>query len=240
MIPQGLPLSWPKNFFHQAIDLDRNFPDSYSALAMAGLRSAIVFRTHDLAEAQSSAERLARFAVALDANNAFAHSCLSFALFGRGDHRGAVAEADRALALSPNLASGYFQRGTALIYSGRPQEGLKDLQTSLRLEPRGPNLAQSLYHMVVGFYYSRAYDQAVEAVEHLIRSFPEYPPSYRWLAAAFGQLGRTAEAKEALGKARAIAPVPFDPFGRPHAAWRRPEDHAHMLEGLRKAGMPEE
>jgi adenylate cyclase len=228
-----------ENFFHQAIDLDRNFPDSYSALAMAGLRSAIVFRTHDLAEAQSSAERLARFAVALDANNAFAHSCLSFALFGRGDHRGAVAEADRALALSPNLASGYFQRGSALIYSGRPQEGLRELQTSLRLEPSGPNLAQSLYHMVVGFYYSRAYDQAVEAVEHLIRSFPEYPPSYRWLAAAFGQLGRTAEAKEALGKARAIAPVPFDPFGRPHAAWRRPEDHAHLLEGLRKAGWRE-
>jgi adenylate cyclase len=93
--------------------------------------------------------------------------------------------------------------------------------------------------MVVGFYYSRAYDQAVEAVEHLIRSFPEYPPSYRWLAAAFGQLGRTAEAKEALGKARAIALVPFDPFGRPHAAWRRPEDHAHLLEGLRKAGWRE-
>jgi adenylate cyclase len=229
-----------ENFFRQAIDLDRNFPDGYCGLAMAGLRSAVIFRTHDLAGAQSSAEQLARFSVALDGNNAFAHSCLSFALFARGDHRGALSEADRALALSPNLASGYFQRGTALIYSGRPQEGLRDLQTSLRLEPRGSNFAQSLYHMVIGFYYSRAYDQAVEAAEHLIRSFPEYPPSYRWLAAAYGQLGRTAEAKEALGKALAIAPVPFEPFGRPHAAWRRPEDLAHLLEGLRKAGMPEE
>jgi adenylate cyclase len=94
--------------------------------------------------------------------------------------------------------------------------------------------------MVIGFYYSRAYDQAVEAAEHLIRSFPEYPPSYRWLAAAHGQLGRTAEAKEALGKALAIAPVAFEPFGRPQAPWRRPEDLAHLLEGLRKAGMPEE
>jgi adenylate cyclase len=229
-----------ENFFRQAIDLDRYFPDGYSGLAMAELRSATIFRTRGLAEAQSSAERLAHFAVALDGNNAFAHSCLSFALFGRGDHRGALAEADRALALSPNLASGYFQRGTALIYSGRPQEGIKDMQTSLRLEPRGPNLAQSLYHMVTGFYFSRAYDHAVEAAEHLIQSFPEYPPSYRWLAAAFGQLGCGAEAKEALGKALAIAPASFEPFGRPHAAWRRPEDFAHLLEGLRKAGLPEE
>ena len=229
-----------ENFFRQAIELDRNFPDSYCGLAMTELRSAVIFRTRGLAEAQRSAERLARFSVALDGNNAFAHSCLSFALFARGDHRGALAAADRALALSPNLASGYFQRGTTLIYSGRPQEGLRDLQTSLRLEPRGSNFAQSLYHMVIGFYYSRAYDQAVEAAEHLIRSFPEYPPSYRWLAAAYGQLGRTAEAKEALGKALAIAPVPFEPFGRPRAAWRRPEDLAHLLEGLRKAGWREE
>jgi adenylate cyclase len=229
-----------ENFFRQAIDLDRNFPDSYCGLAMAELRSALIFRTRGLAEAQSSAERLARFAVALDGNNAFAHSCLSFALFGRGDHRGALSEADRALALSPNLASGYFQRGTALIYSGRPQEGLGDLQTSLRLEPRGSNLAQSLYHMVIGFYYSRAYDRAVETAEHLIQSFPEYPPSYRWLAAAFGQLDCRAEAKEALGKALAIEPAWFDPLGGRHAPWRRPEYFAHLLEGLRKAGLPEE
>jgi adenylate cyclase len=228
-----------ENFFRQAIDLDRYFPDAYCGLATADLRSATIFRTHDLAEAQSSAERLARFSVALDGNNAFAHSCLSFALFVVGDHRGALSEADRALALSPNLASGYFQRGTALIYSGRPQEGLRDLQRSLRLEPRGSNLAQSLYHMVIGFYLSRAYNHAVEAAEHLIQSFPEYPPSYRWLAAAFGQLGCGAEAKEALAKALAVAPAPFEPFGRPHAPWRRPDDFAHLLEGLRKAGWRE-
>src|SRR5260370_10958916 len=90
--------------------------------------------------------------------------------------------------------------------------------------------------MVSGFYYSCAYDRAVEAAEHLIRSFPEYPPSYRLLAAALGQLGLGTEAKEALGKALSIAPAWFDPFGRRHAPWRRPEDYAHLLEGLRKAG----
>jgi adenylate cyclase len=183
-------------------------------------------------EAQSSAERLAHTAVALDGNNASAHSCLSFALFGRGDHRGALAEADHALALSPNLAAGYFQRGTALIYSGRAQDGLKDLQTSLKLEPRGSNLAESLHHVVIGLYFSRAYDEAVEAAQDLVRSFPEFPPGYRWLAAAFGQLGCVEGAKEALEKAMAITRAPFV---RPPAPWDRPEDDAHFLEGLRKA-----
>ena len=137
------------------------------------------------------------------------------------------------MALSPNLASGYFQRGTALIYSGRPQEGLKDLQTSLRLEPRGSNLAITLHHVVIGLYFSRAYYEAVEAAQDLVRSFPEYPPSYRWLAVAFGQLGCVEQAKEALGKAMAIAPAPFV---RERSPWDRPEDYTHFLEGLRKAG----
>jgi adenylate cyclase len=204
---------------------------------MAELRSAATFRTGGLAEAQSSAERLARFAVALDENNAFAHCCLSFALFGRADHRGALAEADRALALSPNLASGHFQRGTALIYSGQSKEGLTDLQSSVRLEPRGSNLAQSLHHMAIGFYFAHAYDDAVQAAEHSIRSFPEYLPPYRWLAAALGQLGCVEVAKEALEKAMMMVPAPFV---RQRPPWYRPEDRAHLLEGLRKAGWREE
>jgi adenylate cyclase len=222
-----------ETFFQQAIDLDHNFADGYCGLAMAKFRAAILLRPRDLAEAQSSAERLVHLAIALDGNNAFAHSCLSFALFGRGDHRGALAEAERALALSPNLASAYFERGTALIYSGRPQEGLRDLHTSLGLEPRGSNLAQSLHHVAIGWYFSRAYGNAVEAAEHLIRSFPDYAPSHRWLAAALGQLGHTEAATAALDKAIAIAP---GLFVRERAPWHRPEDYAHLLEGLRKAG----
>jgi len=225
-----------KTFFRRAIDLDPNFPDGYCGLATVKIRAASTFRAGSVAEAQSSAERLAHTAVALDGNNAFAHSCLCFALFARGDHRGAVAEADQALALSPNLAAGYFQRGTALIYSGRPQEGLRDLQMSLKLEPRGPNLAISLHHVAVGQYFSRAYEKAVEAAEASVRSFPEYPSPYRWLAAAFGQLGCLEAAGEALGKAKAIA---RPPFLRQRTPWYRPEDRAHFLEGLRKAGWSE-
>ena len=227
-----------EKFFRRAIDLDRNFPDGYCGLATAEIRSAGTFRIGSLAEAQTSAERLAHFAVALDGNNAFARSSLSFALFTRGDLRGARAEAERALALSPNLASGYFQRGTALIYSGRPQEGLRDLQISLKLEPRGSNLAISLHHVAIGLYFSRAYDGAVEAAQDAVRLFPEYPPSYRWLAAALGQLGCVEAAKEALRKAMAIAPPPF--FVRQRTPWYRPEDRAHFLEGLRNAGWREE
>jgi adenylate cyclase len=64
----------------------------------------------------------------------------------------------------------------------------------------------------------------------------DFPNTYRWLAAALGQLARSEEAREALEKASAIAPASFDFYVRQPAPRMRPEDHAHMLEGLRKAG----
>jgi adenylate cyclase len=229
-----------EKFFQQAVDLDRNFADAYCGLALAQMYSATVFLTRPMASVPTSAEPWARLAVALDSNNAVAHSCLSSALFYRGDHHGALAEADRALALSPNLAFGYFRRGAALIFSGRPQEGLRDLQTSLRLEPHGSYLAHRLTQVAVGCYYSRAYDDAVEAAKHAIRSSPEFPQPYRWLTAALGQLGRIEEAKAVLEKAIAVAPASFDFYVRECPPRFRPEDHAHLLEGLRKAGWREE
>ena len=69
---------------------------------------------------------------------------------------------------------------------------------------------------------------------------PIFRNHYRWLAAALGQSDRIEEAKEALEKAIAIAPGSFEMYVRRRVPWMRPEDHAHMLEGLRKAGMPEE
>jgi class 3 adenylate cyclase len=62
-------------------------------------------------------------------------------------------------------------------------------------------------------------------------------------AATLGQLGRTAEAKDALEKAISIGPSAVDSYARgyvgEHYPWLRPEDHAHLLEGLRKAGWHE-
>lgn len=83
---------------------------------------------------------------------------------------------------------------------------------------------------------SGKYAASVDAARQAIQSYPKYTHPYRWLAAALGQLARTAEAKEALDKAVAVAPASFDMYVRNRVPWMRPEDHAHILDGLRKAG----
>ena len=201
-------------------------------------------QTRDPAEALSAQEAAARRAVALDGRDAEARSRLAIALNSRGDHEGAQAEAERALAISPNLADAHGALAVVLTYSGRPKEGLAALKTCIRLDPRAPSLVLRLGQIAVALYFCREYAAAVEAARQAIRSFPDRPGYYRVLAAALGQMGRTAEAKEALEKAIAIAPEQFDSVVRGYVRGRhpglRPEDHAHILEGLRKAELPEE
>jgi adenylate cyclase len=225
-----------QKFFRQAIDLDPTFAGGYSGLALAQLQAAAVYQKLGLLEAQSSAEALARRAVALDGADAEARSCLGWALQARGELQGALSEIERALGMSPNLAVAHGQRGATLIFAGRPKEGLAAVQTSIRLDPRDPFSAIRLLHIACGLYFSREYEEAIEAAKQLIRSYPDFPMIYRWPAAALGQLGRTAEAKEELDKAVSLAPAAFDMYVRKRVPWFRPEDHAHLVEGLRKAG----
>jgi adenylate cyclase len=225
-------------FFQRAIDLDPTFSGGYVGLANVQNQAA-EFKGRGLPEALSSAESLARRAVALDSGDAEARSLLGLALSRRGDYEGALAEVERALGTTPNLAVAHHTLAITLIFSGRPKEGLVSLERSIRLDPRDPRSRIRLMQMALGLYFSRQYAAAVEAAKRGIRSYPDFPNTYRWLAAALGQLCRVEEAKEALAKAVAIEPRSFDMYVRDRVPWMRPEDHAHMLEGLRKAGWKE-
>jgi adenylate cyclase len=226
-----------QKFFQQAIDLDPNFCGGYWGLAAARYYAAAAFQTRSLSEALSSMAVLARQAVALDGTNPEARSWLGLALGTRGDYEGALAEIEPALIMSPNLASAHGLLGDVLVYSGRPKEGLAALEKYLRLDPRDPLRGIQLLQVAVGNYFCRDYEAAVEVARQVIRSYPDYPLPYRWLAAGLGQLGRCDEAREALAK---ISPASLDMYVRNRVPWQRPEDRNHMLEGLRKAGWREE
>jgi adenylate cyclase len=222
--------------FQQAIDLDPQFVGGYCGLAAAQIRAAISFATHDLWEMLCSSEILVRRAVAINDADAEVRACLAHVLWIRGDYLGSQAEAEMALAISPNLAIAHREFGSALVLSGRRAEGTAALEKSFRLDPRDPRSANTLLLTAMSAYFSNDYGTATAIAQRIIRSFPDYPLSYRWLAAALGQLGRYEEAKWALDKTAAIRPASFDRFVRNRPPYIRPEDYAHMLEGLRKAG----
>jgi tetratricopeptide repeat protein len=76
----------------------------------------------------------------------------------------------------------------------------------------------------------------LEVFKRIISLDPEYPATYRLLAATLGQLGHVEEARAALQRATSISPASFDSFVSARAPHLRPADYEHILEGLRKAG----
>jgi len=226
-----------EEFFQQAIDLDPGLAGGYAGLAYAQTRAAGMYGRRSLSEIENSTLALARRAVSHDGNDAEARTCFGeHLLMRRGDYQGALAEIESALAISPNLANAHGALGAVLMWSGQPGKGRAALEKSIRLDPRSPNLNLRLVDITISYYLSREYNAAVEAARRGIRAFPDHSNQYRWLAASLGQTGRTEEAGEMLKKAISMAPAAFDMFVRRRVPWHRPEDHAYMLDGLRKAG----
>jgi adenylate cyclase len=128
-------------------------------------------------------------------------------------------------------------KGRILVFSGQHAEARASLATALRLDPRGPTASVVMMHRIMGSYFERDY-VASEAMAHrTIRTYPQLPRPYPWLAATLGQLGRADEARVALDAALAASQsyFAFTTGSRPPYYFRR-EDHEHLLEGLRKAG----
>lgn len=225
-----------KRCFRRATELDPKFAAGYTGLVHATIAEASLYQTRGFDEAMEETIALARRAISLDPMDAVGYGCLSNALTLLGDYEGGLAEARRALAISPNVAIGHAALGVALSYSGRPREGIDSVRRGLRHDPYDPLRFIRLAQIAMSHYYLREYDVAVSVAKEAIRSYPDHPLIYRWLAAALGQLGRVDEARDALQKAVTIAPKSFDMYVRHRHPRYRPEDYEHMLEGLRKAG----
>jgi adenylate cyclase len=158
-----------QRLFQQAIDLDPTFAGGIhrARLGAASSRHGIHYgqfrRNPDLGRS-------------LSPPGGGAGRCASAqALRHHGDDEGALAEAERALTTTPNLASAHGLLTSALPFSGQLRDGLAAVRRSIRLDPRDPGLASRLNYMAIGLYFSREYEAAVEATKRAICSYPEFP-----------------------------------------------------------------
>jgi adenylate cyclase len=224
-----------KEFFHRAIRIDANCAAAYSGLALAYKKEGDIYATISLDEAERLGEVWARKAVEIDSTDADGLAILAFCT-PYASREEAYERISLALNTNPNSARAHGIKGTYLIFDGQPLEARDAFSTALRLNPRDPINANLGPFIAISYYFERDYARAVKAAKRAIAQQPEYPLTYRWLAAALGQLNRGDEAGDALRKAIEISPNSFEFYTRNLPPWMRPEDYAHMLEGLRNAG----
>jgi len=137
---------------------------------------------------------------------------------------------DRALALNPSFARGWYASGSLRLYAGQPDLAIEHIETALRLSPR-KRVGMPLFAMGAAYFFKHRFDEAASKLLLSIQVDPGYPASYRVLAACYAHMGRLDEARAIVAKLRAITPLvvlSYVPF-------RKPEDRELLLSGLRLA-----
>jgi TolB-like protein/cytochrome c-type biogenesis protein CcmH/NrfG len=217
--------------FQQAMELD---PDYALARAYRGFAD-IVAHNYDHAppEILQRALKMASAAVAMDPYNGRCHWLLGVVHLYCGNYEEQERHNQRALALNPNDANALFLSGPILARRGRFEEGIGRMREAMRLNPYHPEW----YWTTLGnfFYFAHRYEDALEAYKH--RTDPGYWAMAR-IAACYGQLGRTEEARAAA--AQVLRLKPDFAISKDHGTWASDQrDVKDIQEGMRKAGLPE-
>ena len=230
--------SWEQKDYLEALDwLSRALEqdDTYGpALSLSAVYHAALNGngwTDDPEATRQRAISLARRAVRNAGDDAGTLGRAAYALAYLGeDIDAATALIDRSLHINPSFADGWRWSGWLRLWAGLPDVAIDHFEKSLRLNPRAP-LSGTLMAKGVAHFFARRLDQARTMLLLSLQQYPDWVPTNRFLAACYGHLGQSEEAKIIIKRLRALTPVVL-----PNADnWRDPEQREFYLSGLRLA-----
>jgi TolB-like protein len=215
----------------QAIAIDRRYGPALAWAAVCHLRLVADGWTETPETTRRKGDDLARQALDAGENDPGILANAAFVLAYLGEDIGAmIGLVDRALALNPSFAHGWYLSGLLKAWAGYPDLAIEHVETSLRLSPR-EHMGQPIFVMGAAYFFKRRFDEAASKLLLSIQDHPGYPNAYRFLAACYAHLGRLDEARAVVARLRAVTPlvVQSDP------PWRNPEGRELLLSGLRLA-----
>jgi adenylate cyclase len=224
-----------KSYYEQAIALDPDYARAYAALALAHSRDAVDGWDEDAPASLAHAAALVERARDLDPNVPQIYFVRGQIDLHRRDFSGAVRQAEHAIALSPSYADAHALLAWVLHFAGRPAEGLKAMQSAVRLNPQVP----SIYRLVRGAL-RYAVDDATGAIDDLERGVamnPTHQMLRLWLAAAYANVGRIEDARWQTDELLALNPGFTLNHIRERYPIRDPDYLNRFVTDLRKAGL---
>ena len=230
-------------FFRKAIELVPAYATPRAALALCCFFEITHGFTSDHTASLDELLEQGSQSVLLDPKDPLAHTALGLALMEHRDYSASLAEHQIAIGLNPNSALAHWGFGYGLHRAERLQEALEQFDSALRLSPRDPGLWSYLTLKASTLYQLQRYDEAARFARDAARhSIADLIWPFVHLAAALGQLGRTAEARTAVEelRRRRLGLTVSSVRSWPHNRSRSERSLAHMLEGLRRAGLPEQ
>jgi TolB-like protein/class 3 adenylate cyclase/Flp pilus assembly protein TadD len=236
-------LAEARRLFERAAALDPANVMGLVGIASVNLAVATVFLADDRAARIAAAEESLTKALSLAPENAIAHMLLGVVQMHTDRVLQGIRSCERALELDRNLAAAHAQIGDCKSVLGQPEETEGHIQEALRLSPRDRDVY--LWCMFAGlakFQLGRE-EEAVVWLRRSIEADRNYPSSHFILGAALAHLGRLPEARSEAQAGLAMNPTFTIARLRASVSSDSPARVAgleRVIDGLRKAGVPEE
>jgi len=230
----------------KAIDLDPGYGAAYGLAARCyQMQKVFGWLPPNDAELLAEGPRLARLAIDIGKADSealwMAGHVLAY-VTGELDH--GLALIDKSLTLNPSSASAWISSSFVRSYlPGEMETALAHFDRAQRLNP-----LDSMHHIhwtAAGeaYFVAGRYEEASTAADNTLKEMPTYPPGLRMKVSSCGMLGRIAEAQVYVRRLLTVNPGVTVALQRVY--WEKPLQRcpqaleAH-LEGLRRAGLPEE
>jgi len=158
-----------------------------------------------------------------------------------GERAVGAAAIDRALALNPNSAHAWMARGYASLFFDQPGPAIEALERAMRLSPLDHLRRAFTNGIAVAHLGASRYEEALDWADRTLREEPGYRGALINKVVACAHLDRIEDARSTL--CLLIESLPGLTIAGYRALWARahsPERTAIVVNGLRKAGLPEE
>jgi adenylate cyclase len=178
---------------------------------------------------------LARTAIELDPNLPEAYAELAYNVIRKSDFDGATVAAERAIALNPNFVD--YRLGQVFYSVGQPAKAIEIAKAQMRLDPFHPHFAPLIAG--IAYYMLKEYQEAQRWLREATGRAPNHQYGHAFLAATYAQLGRAEDAHAEAVEVLRINSKYMIGTQKQVSIFKRAEDSDHLLDGLRKAGLPE-
>jgi TolB-like protein/Tfp pilus assembly protein PilF len=230
-----------QDLFKKSSKLDPNFGDAYAWWAYATVLGMVYFDDEPDQKVLDQALQSALKAVEIDDRNAVFYMLLARVRLARCEYELALAELQTAIDLNPTFAAAYCGLGDSLAYEGRLEESIPLFEKAIRLSPHDPQRWAFYSYGALAHLFNADFEQAAVWAKNAL----QVPNCQYWanahLTVALALLDKTAEASDAAAQLLARKTGFSCAFAEKKLFYiKRPEQLALYLDGLRKAGVPED
>jgi len=221
-----------------SLRIDPKYARAYSLMASTH-RAAWLNPLNDEYLNPSALDRaiaLARTAIELDPNLPEAYAELAYTIIRKRNFDAAAAAAERAIALNPNFVD--YRIAQVLFSVGAPARAIEIAKAQMRLDPFHPHFAPLM--VGVAHYLLKQYEQAQRWLREASGRAPNHQYGHAFLAATYAQLGQLEDARAETAEVLRLNPkYTIGGTQKQVSNFKRAEDMEHLVDGLRKAGLPE-